>query len=110
MTHSEKPATRATRAGLSVVHLSGEDKEQRSGSRTETQGTGSCPLFNPKTRDAALHTANELNAAAVRHRQSALTNPDAGAVLHRVAALYAQQAADWFRRADTLPSIMGAAH
>ena len=109
MTQIEKPASRVSRAGLSVVHVSG-------GTRTKVPEAPSklkspAPLFNPRTRDDALHTANELNAAALRCRAAAREHPGStGLTLDRLAGHYAGMAADWFGRADTLPSLGGLAH
>jgi hypothetical protein len=96
MTKREKPA-RGT--GLSVAQSLGS---------TETSETSEKPqgvLFGKRTRADALYTAQQLNAAAARNRQAALEHPDHGAVMHRVAALYAKQAADWFGRADALAGV-----
>ena len=105
MAGNEKPASRVSRADLSVVHVSGGTGTKIAEAPSKLKAPA--PLFNPRTRADALHTAHELNAAALRFRAEALAQPDDGAVLHRVAALYARQAADWFGRADSLPAFVG---
>lgn len=74
--------------------------------RSEHNPTASQPqgrLFSERSRADALHTAHALNNAAANCRREAIKNPEIGDVLHRVAALYAKQAADWFGRADRAP-------
>lgn len=106
MAHNEKPATGA---GLPIVLLSGEDRTVRSETHSKTQGSRTALLFNPRTRDGAIHTANELNAAASRCRKEARLHPGAtGATLDKLAGHYAGMARDWFFRAETLPATGGA--
>lgn len=108
----ESPATAPSGTGLpNIVQLGGFEREQNSREDSQTQGSGSAPLFNARTRDDALHTANELNAAALRCRIAAREHPGAtGLTLDRLAVHYAGMARDWFGRADTLPSFVGVAH
>lgn len=106
MIHNDKRPAQV--AGRSVVDcFAGTDKL----SAKTRPNQGSAPLFNPRTRDDALHTANELNAAARRCRAAAREHPGStGITLDRLASHYAGMAADWFGRADSLPSLGGLAH
>lgn len=108
----ESPATAPSGTGLpNIVQLGGFERGQNSREAGQTQGRGSVPLFNARTRDDALHTANELNAAAMRCRAAAREHPGAtGLTLDRLAGHYAGMARDWFGRADALPSFVGVAH
>lgn len=109
MTHIEKPAARVSRAGPSVVHVSGGTGTKVAEAPSKLKSPA--PLFHPRTRDDALHTANELNAAAVRCRAAAREHPGAtGLTLDRLAGHYAGMAAEWFGRADAMPSYRGVAH
>ena len=106
MAHNdERPAQMA---GRSVVDcFAGTDQP----SARARSNQGFCPLFHPRTRADALHTANELNAAALRCRAAAREHPGStGLTLDRLAGHYAGMAADWFGRADSLPSLGGMAH
>lgn len=109
---NENPATACSGTGLpNIVQLGGFERTQNSRDTRRVQGSGSVPLFNARTRDDALHTANELNAAAKRCRLAAREHPGAtGQTLDRLAVHYAGMARDWFGRADSLPSFAGAAH
>lgn len=96
MTERKRPAE----AGRPVVIASQAIDHNRTGTKTQ----GIAPLFNPRTRDDALYTANELNAAAVRCRAAARQHPGAtGLTLDRLAGHYAGMARDWFARADGFP-------
>lgn len=109
----ESPATAPSGTGLpdNIVQLGGFEQGQNSREARQTQGRGSVPLFNARTRDDALHTANELNAAAKRCRLAAREHPGAtGQTLDRLAGHYAGMARDWFGRAESLPSFAGAVH
>lgn len=88
-------------AGRPVVNALQAEDHNRTGDKAQ----GFAPLFHPRTRDDALHTANELNAAAVRLRTAALEHPGTiGHSLDRLAGHYAGRARDWFSRADGYPS------
>jgi hypothetical protein len=105
MTHNENPAAAHGGTGLpqSVISFGGEDLGQVSPKANKPQGH--CPLFNPRTREQALHTAQELNAAAQRCKTEARSHPGAtGLTLDRLAGHYAGMARDWFGRADGFPS------
>lgn len=96
MADSKRPAE----AGRPVVIALQAYHPNRTGEKTQ----GSAPLFNPRTREQALCTAHELNAAAVRCRAAARTHPGTtGLALNRLAGHYAGMARDWFGRADTYP-------
>ena len=87
-----------------IVLLGGNRQSQSSASPRKSQDDRACPLFNPRTREQALCTAHELNAAAVRCRAAARTHPGTtGLALNRLAGHYAGMARDWFGRADTYP-------
>lgn len=98
MADSKRPAE----AGRPVViALQASDFNR---THSKTQGGNVCPLFTPRTREQALHTAHELNDAAVRCRDAARTHPGAtGVTLNRLAGHYAGMARDWFGRADAYP-------
>ena len=98
MADSKRPAV----AGRPVViALQASDFNR---THSKTQADRACPLFNPRTREQALCTAHELNAAAVRCRAAARTHPGTtGLALNRLAGHYAGMARDWFGRADTYP-------
>lgn len=98
MAHSKRPAE----AGRPVVDALQASNPNRTGQKV--QGGGVCPLFTPRTREQALHTAHELNGAAMRCRAAARTHPGAtGLTLNRLAGHYAGMARDWFGRADSYP-------
>ena len=102
--HNENPAAALGGTGLpqSVISFGGKDHTKRSPSDPKPQG--SCPLFNPRTREQALFTAQELNAAALRCRTEARSHPGStGITLDRLAGHYAGMARDWFARADGFP-------
>lgn len=108
---NENPAAALGGTGLpnSVRSFGGFEQTKDSPSARKSQGHA--PLFHPRTRDDALHTANELNAAAKRCRAAAREHPGStGLTLDRLAGHYASMAADWFGRADALPSFGGLAH
>lgn len=87
------------------VQLGGFERTEANPHGEKSQGPTACPLFNPRTRDDALRTANELNEAALRCRNAARIHPGAtGLTLDRLAGHYARMAADWFSRADALPA------
>ena len=103
--HNENPAAahRGTGLPVSVISFGGKDHRQDSPSAPKSQG--SCPLFNPRTREQALFTAQELNAAALRCRTEARSHPGTtGLTLDRLAGHYAGMARDWFARADSYPA------
>ena len=99
MTHNDKRPAQV--AGRSVVDcFAGNDQP----SATTRSNQASCPLFNPRTRADALHTAQELNAAAARCRTEARSHPGStGLTLDRLASHYAGMARAWFARADGFP-------
>lgn len=106
MTHIEKPASRVSRAGLSVVHVSGETGTKVA--KTPTKLKVNCLSLNPLVRARALHIAHELNAAAAQYRRDARTTPGAiGLTLNSLASHYARMAADWFGHAETTTAITG---
>lgn len=102
--HNENPAAARGGTGLpNIVQLGGFEHRQDSPSVGKSQG--SCPLFNPRTREQALHTAQELNAAAQRCKVEARSHPGStGITLNRLAGHYAGMARDWFARADGFPT------
>lgn len=106
MTQYEKPASRVSRAGLSVVHVSGGTR--RNVAKTTTKLKASGLSLNPPARAHALLVAHELNAAAAQCRRDARTNPGAiGLTLNSLAGHYARMAADWFGRAETTTANTG---
>lgn len=99
MTNEERPAEVAGR--LVGDCFAGKSNTKRPAPKNQ----GSCPLFNPRTREQALFTAQELNAAAVRCRTEARSHPGStGLTLDRLAGHYAGMARDWFARADGFPT------
>lgn len=106
MTHNEKPASRVSRAGLSVVHVSGGTRRNLAKTTTKLKASGLS--LNPLARHHALLVAHELNAAAAQCRRDARTNPGAiGLTLNSLAGHYARMAADWFGRAETTTANTG---
>lgn len=106
MIHKEKPASRVSRAGLSVVHVSGGTgtKVAKTPSKLKANGLS----LNPRARAHALLVAHELNAAAARCRRDARSSPGAiGLTLNSLAGHYAKMAADWFGRAEITTAKTG---
>lgn len=108
MPHQNENPTAAYRgAGLPQgVQLGGFEPCKDSPEPLRVQGTGSAPLFHPRTRADALRTAQELNDAAGRCRVAARSHPGAtGLTLDRLAVHYAGLAARFFTQADALPEM-----
>ena len=106
MTQYEKPASRVSRAGLSVVHVSGGTGTNVA--KTPSKLKVNRLSLNPLARARALHIAHGLNAAAAQCRREARTNPGAiGLTLNSLAGHYARMAADWFGRAETTTANTG---
>lgn len=112
--YNENPTSPSGGAGLpNIVQLGGFERVKQTRGRDQdnrgkqrVQGSGSAPLFRARTRDDALHTANEFNAAARRCRDAAREHPGAtGLTLDRLAVHYTRQAREWFGRAETLPGV-----
>lgn len=107
MTHKKNPAAALGGTGLpqSVISFGGKDQYRKDSPKDgKPQGFSTAPLFNPRTREQALHTAQELNNAALRCRAQARTHPGpTGLSLHRLAGHYAGMARDWFGRAEGYP-------
>lgn len=104
---NENPAAARGGTGLpNVVQLGGFERTKDSPELRSVQGTGSAPLFHPRTRSDALRAAQELNDAASRCRTAARTHPGAtGLTLDRLAVHYAGLAARFFTQADALPEM-----
>lgn len=104
---SRNPASAGGATGLpKTVQLGGFERSKDSPAATSIQGIGAAPLFHPRTRTDALHTAQELNDAAQRCRVAARSHPGAtGLTLDRLAVHYAGLAARFFSQADALPDM-----
>lgn len=111
MTQESRKAAAGQSGDLPIDRLAAKIKGPKAGDQNSlealrVQGTGSAPLFHPRTRSDALRAAQELNDAATRCRRAARTHPGAtGLTLDRLAVHYAGLAARFFTQADALPEM-----